>query len=166
LLRHMPLYCRCFGDALTRVSTFPPFSAIATGRMKKVETEPALVLRRWLSHTRFRATTDVVGVTAPGSSTHMLINYLLVKHGLTPGDISAIGIGGGAGAAAAVEHGKVDAAIVTDPVLTQVAIEVGVFQGVVTGGRSSGVAIPVEKAALEKSGAIESLERQHKRVAR
>jgi NitT/TauT family transport system substrate-binding protein len=60
-----------------------------------------------------------VGVTAPGSSTHMLINYLLVKHGLTPGDISAIGIGGGAGAAAAVEHGKVDAAIVTDPVLTQ-----------------------------------------------
>ena len=60
-----------------------------------------------------------VGVTAPGSSTHMLINYLLVKHGLTPGDISAIGIGGGAGAAAAVERGKVDAAIVTDPVLTQ-----------------------------------------------
>src|SRR5262245_212923 len=61
----------------------------------------------------------VVGVTAPGSSTHMLINYLLVKHGLTPGDISAVGIGGGAGAAAAVEHGKVDAAVVTDPVLTQ-----------------------------------------------
>jgi NitT/TauT family transport system substrate-binding protein len=62
----------------------------------------------------------VVGVTAPGSSTHMLINYLLLKHGLTPGDISAVGIGGGAGAAAAVEHGKVDAAVVTDPVLTQV----------------------------------------------
>src|SRR6266571_5588321 len=62
----------------------------------------------------------VIGVTAPGSSTHMLINYLLVKHGLTPGDISAVGIGGGAGAAAAVEHGKVDAAVVTDPVLTQV----------------------------------------------
>jgi len=61
-----------------------------------------------------------VGVTAPGSSTHMLINYLLVKHGLTPADISAIGIGGGAGAAAAVERGKVDAAIVTDPVLTQI----------------------------------------------
>ncbi len=43
-----------------------------------------------------------------------------MKHGLTPGDISAVGIGGGAGAAAAVEHGKVDAAVVTDPVLTQV----------------------------------------------
>jgi NitT/TauT family transport system substrate-binding protein len=61
----------------------------------------------------------VVGVTAPGSSTHMLINYLLVTHGLVPGDISAVGIGGGAGAAAAVEHGKVDTAVVTDPVLTQ-----------------------------------------------
>jgi len=61
-----------------------------------------------------------VGVTAPGSSTHMLINYLLMKHGLTPADISAIGIGAAAGAAAAVERGKVDAAIVTDPVLTQI----------------------------------------------
>ena len=60
-----------------------------------------------------------VGVTAPGSSTHLLINYLLLKHGLTPGDISAVGIGGGAGSAAAVERGKVDAAVVTDPVLTQ-----------------------------------------------
>src|SRR5262249_29695912 len=34
--------------------------------------------------------------------------------------ISAVGIGGGAGAAAAVDHSKVDAAVLTDPALTQV----------------------------------------------
>jgi NitT/TauT family transport system substrate-binding protein len=62
----------------------------------------------------------IVGVTSPGSSTHMLINYLLVAHGLTPGDISATGIGAGSSAAAALERGKVDSAVVTDPTLTQV----------------------------------------------
>jgi NitT/TauT family transport system substrate-binding protein len=50
----------------------------------------------------------------------MLINYLLVKHGLSPGDISTTGIGGSSTAAAAVERGKVDAAVMTEPALTQV----------------------------------------------
>jgi len=62
----------------------------------------------------------VVGVTSPGSSTHMLINYLLLKHGLAPGDISAIGIGTGASAVAAIERGTVDAAVITEPTSTQV----------------------------------------------
>jgi NitT/TauT family transport system substrate-binding protein len=80
-----------------------------------------------------------VGVTAPGSSTHMLINYLLVKHGLTPADISAIGIGGGAGASAAVERGKVDAAIVTDPVLTQLLKRIGDLRILADARQASGV---------------------------
>jgi len=60
-----------------------------------------------------------VGVTAPGSSTHFFINYLLSKEGLKPTDISAIGIGTTATAVAAVEKKEVDALVNVDPVMTQ-----------------------------------------------
>src|SRR5207253_6883538 len=46
-----------------------------------------------------------VGVTAPGSSTNMYANNLLVKDGLKPTDISVVGVGTGAGAVAALEKG-------------------------------------------------------------
>ena len=39
-----------------------------------------------------------IGVTAPGSSTHMAVQNLLVKNGLKPDDIAAIGVGASAGA--------------------------------------------------------------------
>jgi NitT/TauT family transport system substrate-binding protein len=61
-----------------------------------------------------------VGVTAPGSSTHMLLNYLLVTHGMKADDISNAAIGSTATAVGAVTHHKVDAAIMTDPALTAV----------------------------------------------
>lgn len=61
----------------------------------------------------------VVGVTAPGSSSHFMINYLLFRQGLRPEDISAIGIGATATAVAAVERGKVDAAVMFDPAVSQ-----------------------------------------------
>ena len=59
----------------------------------------------------------VVGVSAPGSSTHMFLNYLLVAHGLRPADVSTPSIGMSSTAVAAITHGKVDAAIMTDPAL-------------------------------------------------
>jgi NitT/TauT family transport system substrate-binding protein len=58
-----------------------------------------------------------VGVSAPGSSTHMFLNYLLVTHGLKPEDVSNASIGMSATAVGAVTHNKVDAAIMTDPAL-------------------------------------------------
>jgi len=58
-----------------------------------------------------------VGVSAPGSSTHMFLNYLLVKHGLKPEDVSNASIGMSATAVGAVTHNKVDAAVMTDPAL-------------------------------------------------
>jgi NitT/TauT family transport system substrate-binding protein len=61
----------------------------------------------------------IAGVTAPGSSSNMILNYLLSKHGLTPQDVSVTGIGSTATAVAAVERGKVDAAIMFDPAVTQ-----------------------------------------------
>jgi NitT/TauT family transport system substrate-binding protein len=58
-----------------------------------------------------------VGVSAPGSSTHMFLNYLLVTHGLKLEDVSNASIGMSATAVGAVTHNKVDAAIMTDPAL-------------------------------------------------
>ncbi|MBE3596961.1 MAG: ABC transporter substrate-binding protein [Hydrogenibacillus sp.] len=61
----------------------------------------------------------VVGVSAPGSSTHLFINYLLSKEGMNPQtDISVTGIGLSASAIAAMEKGQVDAAVLLDPAYT------------------------------------------------
>jgi len=60
-----------------------------------------------------------VGVSSPGSSTHLMVNHLLVKAGLKPTDVSAIGIGMAAGAVAAMEAGKVDAAVMAEPAISQ-----------------------------------------------
>lgn len=58
-----------------------------------------------------------VGVSAAGSSTHLLLNHLLVTHGLKPDDASTASIGMSATAVAAITRGKVDAAVMTDPAL-------------------------------------------------
>ena len=59
-----------------------------------------------------------VGISAPGSSTNMVINYLIAKGGLKPSDISVIGVGAGSTVIAAVDQGRVDALSQTDPVMT------------------------------------------------
>ena len=38
-----------------------------------------------------------IGVSAPGSSTNMLVNQMLAKDGLKPSDVSIVGVGTGAG---------------------------------------------------------------------
>jgi NitT/TauT family transport system substrate-binding protein len=58
-----------------------------------------------------------IGVSSPGSSTHMFLNYLLVTHGLKPDQVSTPSIGMNATAVAAITHGKVDAAIMADPAI-------------------------------------------------
>ena len=59
-----------------------------------------------------------IGVSAPGSSTHMAVNYILHKAGLQPTDVAIIGVGQAAGAVAAVRAGQIDALIVNDPSAT------------------------------------------------
>ena len=61
----------------------------------------------------------VVGLTAPGSSTNMFLNNLLVKNGLQPSDVSVVGVGTTSGAIAAVKKGSVDAIVNLDPVITK-----------------------------------------------
>ena len=60
-----------------------------------------------------------VGVSAPGSSTQMVLNYVLAQGGLEPSDVSIIGTGAGAGVVAAVKSGQVDAMSNADPAMTK-----------------------------------------------
>ncbi|HYG90212.1 MAG TPA: ABC transporter substrate-binding protein [Azospirillum sp.] len=60
-----------------------------------------------------------IGVTAPGSSTNFMVNYMLVQNGLKPEDVSFIGVGGGPSAVAAVKRGEIDAISNLDPVISQ-----------------------------------------------
>jgi NitT/TauT family transport system substrate-binding protein len=60
-----------------------------------------------------------VGVSAPGSSTHMILNHFISTDGLKPSDISTIGVGLGAQAVTALKTGQIDAISNTDPVMTK-----------------------------------------------
>jgi NitT/TauT family transport system substrate-binding protein len=59
-----------------------------------------------------------VGVTAPGSSTNVMLNFVLAKAGLKPSDVSIIGVGAAQGAVAAMRAGQIDALSNLDPVIT------------------------------------------------
>jgi NitT/TauT family transport system substrate-binding protein len=60
-----------------------------------------------------------IGVTAPGSSTHFFVLYLMTKAGLAPTDATFIGVGGGPAAVAAMKDGTIDAISNLDPVITR-----------------------------------------------
>ena len=59
-----------------------------------------------------------IGVTAPGSSTNVMVNFFLAKAGLKPSDVSIIGVGASQGAVAAMRSGQIDAISNLDPVVT------------------------------------------------
>jgi NitT/TauT family transport system substrate-binding protein len=60
-----------------------------------------------------------IGVTAPGSSTNMMVSSLLAKDGLKPDAVSIIGVGATAGAVAALRKGELDAMSNLDPVISR-----------------------------------------------
>ena len=59
-----------------------------------------------------------VGVTAPGSTTHMMLDHLLASVHLKPDDVSVIGVGTGPQAVAAMKSGQIDALVNVEPVMT------------------------------------------------
>jgi NitT/TauT family transport system substrate-binding protein len=59
-----------------------------------------------------------IGVTAPGSSTNVMANFVLAKAGLKPTDVSFIGVGATNAAIAAIRQGSIDALSHLDPVIT------------------------------------------------
>ena len=63
---------------------------------------------------------QVVGVTTAGSSSQMLLTYILQRHGVAADAVSITAIGSAATAIAAIEHGKVAAGMMADPAFTLV----------------------------------------------
>jgi NitT/TauT family transport system substrate-binding protein len=59
-----------------------------------------------------------VGVTAPGSSTHIFLNHLLASVGLEPDDVAVIGVGSGPTAVAAMRSGQIDAIVNVEPAIS------------------------------------------------
>jgi NitT/TauT family transport system substrate-binding protein len=64
-----------------------------------------------------------IGVTAPGSSTHFMVLYMMSQAGLKPEDAVFIGTGSGGTVVAAVQHGEVDAISNADPMVTKLDSE-------------------------------------------
>ena len=62
-----------------------------------------------------------IGVTAPGSSSHFFVLYLMAKAGLAPTDATFVGVGGGPAAVEAMKAGDIDAISNLDPVITRLA---------------------------------------------
>jgi NitT/TauT family transport system substrate-binding protein len=62
----------------------------------------------------------IAGVTTAGSSSQMLLTYILQRNGLAPDAVSITAIGSAATAIAALEHGKVDVGMIADPAFTLV----------------------------------------------
>jgi NitT/TauT family transport system substrate-binding protein len=58
-----------------------------------------------------------VGVTSPGSQTHMILGYLLAKNGVKPEDVKIIGAGGNT-MPLAIEKDSVHAGMMLDPFFT------------------------------------------------
>jgi NitT/TauT family transport system substrate-binding protein len=74
------------------------------------------------SHDKIKSYADLkgkrIGVSSPGSSFHMGVNYLLSRAGVKPDDVSIVGVGSSSGAVAAARSGQVDAIMSNDPVAT------------------------------------------------
>lgn len=62
----------------------------------------------------------IAGVTTAGSSSQMLLTYILQRNGLAADAVSITAIGSAATAIAALEHGKVDVGMIADPAYTLV----------------------------------------------
>lgn len=58
-----------------------------------------------------------IGVSAPGSATHLFAMQLMVKAGLKPTDAAAVGVGTAQTAISAFERGDIDALSLFDPII-------------------------------------------------
>jgi NitT/TauT family transport system substrate-binding protein len=59
-----------------------------------------------------------IGVTAPGSGTHFMVQHFMLRNGLKPSDASFVGVGASASAVAAVQRGEIDAIVNVDPMIS------------------------------------------------
>ena len=102
-----------------------------------------------------------IGVTAPGSSTNMMANFVLAQAGLTPQDASFIGIGSAASALAAIRNGQIDAISHLEPVLSmrekdgdiKVVIDTRTEEGTraLFGGSNPAAVLYIKKEFIDKN---------------
>jgi NitT/TauT family transport system substrate-binding protein len=59
-----------------------------------------------------------IGVSAPGSASQQFLNFLLVSNGISPQDVSTVSVGMSGSSIAALEYGKVDAAVLIASAIT------------------------------------------------
>jgi NitT/TauT family transport system substrate-binding protein len=59
-----------------------------------------------------------LGVTSPGSSNNLVLDYIASRAGVEPSSFSVIGVGAEEAAVAAVRQGQIDGLISVDPVIT------------------------------------------------
>jgi NitT/TauT family transport system substrate-binding protein len=64
-----------------------------------------------------------IGVTAPGSSTHFMVMYMMARAGLKRDDASYIGVGATSTAVAAVRRAEIDAIVNADPSISMLTSE-------------------------------------------
>ena len=71
---------------------------------------------------RYKSPADLkglkIGVTSPGSSTHFMAAYMLVRSGLKADDASFVGTGTTSTAVAAARRAEIDAIVSSDPMMT------------------------------------------------
>lgn len=102
-----------------------------------------------------------IGVTAPGSSTNLLMNFVLAKAGLTPQDVSYIGVGSAAAAVAALRNGGIDGLSHLEPVITmlersgdiKIVVDTRTEEGtnVLFGGANPAAVLYLRQAFIEKN---------------
>ncbi|MEO8038246.1 MAG: ABC transporter substrate-binding protein [Betaproteobacteria bacterium] len=105
-----------------------------------------------------------IGISAPGSSTQMLVNHLLSSVGLTADDVSWVGVGTGSTAVAAMRTGRIDALSGAEPVMSllehsgdlKVVVETTTDAGVraVFGGPLPAATLYTKAAFVEEHPAI------------
>jgi NitT/TauT family transport system substrate-binding protein len=64
-----------------------------------------------------------IGVTAPGSSTHFMVMYMMARAGLKPDDAAYVGVGATSTAIAAVRRAEIDAIVNADPSISMLTSE-------------------------------------------
>ena len=104
-----------------------------------------------------------IGVTAPGSSTHFMVRYLMAQAGLRDDDAAFIGTGTGPTAVAAARRGEIDALVNVDPVISllenekaiKVLADTRTLQGTrdVFGGAYPAAVLYVTPAYIQNHGA-------------
>jgi NitT/TauT family transport system substrate-binding protein len=102
LLASQGRHVRCFLILYTR-----PLVAVAVAPTMK---ERIKTIHDLKGHT--------VGVSAPGSASHQFLNFLLVTNNISPADVNIVSVGMSASSVAALEHGKVDAAVLIASAIT------------------------------------------------